>query len=91
MGGTGLEPVTPSLSNSFVVSAADADRLRKPILSRDFFLARTAADLRRNAPFCAPGVGCMWDGVVARFANGQRLLHLGCICVSACLGFVVVA
>ncbi len=42
MGGTGLEPVTPSLSNSFVVSAADADRLRKPILSRDFFLVPLA-------------------------------------------------
>ncbi len=39
--------------------------------------------LRSKKAFCASAVRQMYGGVVARFANGQRELHLGCICVSA--------
>jgi len=44
--------------------------------------------VRADAAFCAPAVGLLLDGVVARFANEQRHAHLRCICVSALLGFV---
>jgi hypothetical protein len=48
-----------------------------------FLPALRAPELRRNAAFCAPVVGYMWGGAVARIANGQLLSHLRCICVSA--------
>jgi conjugative relaxase-like TrwC/TraI family protein len=41
----------------------------------------------RSAAFCAPAVGTVWDGGVARFANGQRVGHLGCICVLGAFQF----
>ena len=40
-------------------------------------------DLPRAAPFCAHGVGSVWDGPVACLENKQHQPHLGCICVSA--------
>src|SRR5262249_31175091 len=46
--------------------------------------------LRPNTGFCAPAVGQELDGFVARFANRQRLPHLGCICVFARLLFSAV-
>ena len=43
--------------------------------------------LPTKAPFCAPVVGCMWDGVVRFSVNRQRFRTFGCICVSAPRGF----
>src|SRR5579884_690567 len=46
-------------------------------------LAPPACDpLRSETAFCASPVRQTYGGVVARLANGQRSLHLGCICVS---------
>jgi len=49
------------------------------------------APIGREQVFAGSRVVTQWSSGVARSENGQRLLHLGCICVSACLGFVVVA
>jgi len=87
VGGTGLEPVTPSLSNSSVASAAETDPLRKTLLSRHFLWLgrpRTCGEMRRSAHLVW---GVCGMGGVARFANGQRPPHLGCICVFASLPF----
>jgi len=46
-----------------------------------------AIEQRPDARFCAHGVGYMWDGAVARFANSQRFFAPGCICVSRSWGF----
>ena len=57
MGGTGLEPVTPSLVEVGATCPRPTGSLRIMVLSRDFFSVLQGRDVRRNAAFCAPAVG----------------------------------
>ncbi len=60
------------------------DRLREARFHHDlqaFLDGRVEAVLRRDAAFCAPGVGWTWDGIGVSSWIADPGSHLGCTCV----------